>query len=161
MREAAHALVKQRVKRLREEAWREAFVKEWPVAKLAWIERREGCVTNPTLLSALKQRLQEVVVAYDGDGDVRFVDYKMTAIEMDHNMHSQHSLTSTFLRGLQNRMKKNSPKFKLFGKQELTPHEKVEIMDAVNKACWSLSGDLAVVLEAIRPRVTPELMDLP
>lgn len=142
--------MKQRVKRLREEAWREAFVKEWPVAKLAWIERKETCITNPTLLAALKQRLQEAVVAYDGEDDVRFIDYKMTAIEIDHKMRSLHSLASLFLRGLQNRMK-NTHKSKLFGKQEFSPHEKIEIMDVVNKACWALPGDLNSFLEAIRP----------
>ncbi len=148
------------VKCLREEPCWEAFVREWTVAKLAWVERHAMSLTDSLLRDALAHRISDAVTAYDGGDDVRYVDYRMVVIEREQSTEATHGVASLFLRGFRNRMRSVPRKPGLFGKKELTPHQQVEIMDAVGKACWTLDRDLEVVLEAIRPRVTRELMDL-
>jgi len=148
------------VKCLRETVCLDAFVAEWTIAKMAWVDQQATRIKNPLLYSALKHMIHNDVKPTHSEAGERFNRYGFHTFQLLQDDQPEHGLGTLFFQGFCSRLEEIPRKPRLFGKKDISPHEHMEIMDAVHKACWSLSGDLESVLEAIRPRVTKELMDL-
>ena len=160
-KELGTGLSKRGVKCLTEKPCLEAFVNEWTIARLAWIERLSESMTSDPLRQAVKRMILEAVNTYDGPGETTFVDYQLSLLSPEEEDQSHPKTAgSLFLSGFGARMERVPPKSFFAKRLKLTPHEQVELMMVVNQSCWTPGLDLTSTLEAFRSRAVAEIISV-
>ena len=146
------------VRSLSEELCLNAFVNEWTIARLAWIDHLSGSITNASLHLALKSKILEAVNTYNGPGKIKFDDYKWLIFEEANDAQRPPTPGSLFLSGFNERLSRIPSKSSSAPRMKLTPHEETEIMMVVIDSCWVEGFDLNSTLEAFRSKATAEII---